>query len=89
MNFFAEIWSRFRPYSIAFLVDLLISTSLWIALFLFKMLTSLFPIEGWVGEFIRNIHAVGVVATFTVFALLFAVDTYRIHQEEYKNGKTE
>jgi len=76
----AEIWSGYRPYAVALAVDLLISTSLWLILFIFKVLTRWLTISGWAGDFIVEIHSAGAVGSFLVFAILFAVDLARLHR---------
>lgn len=78
----SEVWLSYRPYFVKIAVDFLIAVSLWVVLFLFKMLTKVLAIDGWAGQFIINMHAAGSVAAFGVFALLFFLDMYSLH-----NGK--
>jgi hypothetical protein len=81
-NLAAEIAAKYRPYSVRFAVDLMVSASLWVALYLFKLMTNFLSIDGWAGELIRQIHAAGTVAAFAVFATLFIVDVYVLHRRQ-------
>ena len=74
MNFFKEVWDGYRPYLVKFTVDFLITATLWLVLFIFKVLTSYLPVSGWAGEFIVAVHSTGTVAAFGVFAWLFVID---------------
>lgn len=98
-SFISEIWRSsgqtfvnetrlaFRPYFVLIVVDVLISCSLWLMLFVFKALTSSLQITGFAGEVVRNIHSVGTVLVFFVFSYLFIVDVYRIHKKEKEAEK--
>lgn len=83
MELVQEVWTSLRPYLVHMITDAIISALLWIFLWLFKQLTHLFPIEGWAGEWIANIHSVGAVLAFSVFAILFTIDVVKHHS---KNG---
>lgn len=80
VNFLIEIWQRYRPYLIHLTVDLLVSASVWLVLFLFKLLADWMPISDWAGKFIVNIHAAGGVGAFAVFATLFIIDVVNIRR---------
>jgi len=84
LNFFREVWVGFRPYLVKILIDLLISSSLWLVVFAFKSITTLLAVDGWVGTFMINLHSAGMVAAIGVFALLFAADIYSIHKDRNK-----
>ena len=85
-NFTAEIWVEFRPYLLSLITDFLIAIGLWGFLWLFKEITGLVPIrKGWAGKFIRQLHNVGTVAAFGLFAALFVTDLLRIYKK--KGGK--
>jgi hypothetical protein len=74
-----DIWAGFRPYLVRFSVDFLISAFLWIALYLFKLLTTWLEIEGWPAEFMHAAHSAGVASAAIVFAILFVLDIYALH----------
>ena len=69
-----EVWAGYRPYLVKFIIDFLISTSLWLFLFVFKLVTYYFPVPGWAGDFAVHLHAAGTVAIFGIFACLFVID---------------
>jgi hypothetical protein len=79
-NVLLEVWAGFRPYFVRFTVDFLVSTSLWTFLWAFKRLTQLLSLQGWAADVIIQIHAVGSVSAFVIFAILFAVDIYAVHR---------
>lgn len=85
-NLALDIWGGFRPYLVKFLVDFMISGSLWVLLYLFKRLTFLLQIDGPAGEFITNLHAAGAVSAFGIFAVLFVIDLYGLHKEKASDG---
>jgi hypothetical protein len=60
----SEIAEGFRPYAIHLGVDFLISASMWLSLYVFKLLTHLLSIDGWPGAFIDNVHSFGIVMAF-------------------------
>ena len=74
MNVFKEIWVLYRPYFIKFSADFLIVSTIWILLYIFKILTNLLPIGEAAGEFIRLLHAVVTVANFGVLVWFFMID---------------
>jgi hypothetical protein len=75
VNFFQEVWAGYRPYLVKFVIDILISASLWVGLFIFKVLTYYLPVSGWAGDFIVHyLHPAGIVAAYGIFAWLFVVD---------------
>lgn len=78
MNFFTEHWFQFRPYLLKFAVDFSVSVSLYLGLYLFRALTRLLPVVGWAGRFIENLHSAGMVAAFTIFAILSVNDIIQI-----------
>lgn len=82
VGFFREIWLSLRPYLQKLVVDLCISASLWIALYVFHSLTDHLAIKGWAGEFIVNIHSLGVVLAFIAFGILFTLDVVAIRAGE-------
>ena len=82
MELVQEIWISLRPYLVKMVTDAIIASLLWVFLWLFKGLTSLFPIEGWAGEAITNIHSMGAVLAFSAFAVLFFWDVIKINQNE-------
>jgi hypothetical protein len=87
VGFFREVWLSLRPYLQKFIVDLCISSSLWIALYVFHSLTDYFSIRGWAGEFIVNIHSLGVVLAFVAFGILFTLDVVAIRADERDGGE--
>ena len=78
MNFFQEVWTGFRPYLVSITQDFLISASLWVFLFIFKLLTYLLPIPGWAGEFIVHVHSAGTLAAVGIFAWMSVIDIIRL-----------
>lgn len=79
MELVQEVWSSLRPYLVHLISDAIISILLWVFLWIFKKLTFYFPIEGWAGEWITNIHSVGAVLAFSAFAILFVLDVVSHH----------
>ena len=79
--FFAEVWGGSRPYLVKLVIDTLISISLYVVLYLFKVLADTFPIPGWAGSFIVNLHATGVVLALTTLVGLFVIDIARIRRD--------
>lgn len=82
MELVQDIWTSLRPYLVKMATDAIISALLWVFLWLFKALTHLFPIEGWAGELIKNIHSMGAVLAFLTFGILFFIDVIKISQSE-------
>ena len=83
MKFFLDVWVGLRPYLVHMVTDAIISICLWIFLWIFKKMTLLFPIDGWAGELIANLHSLGAVLAFATFAILFIFDVVNHHT---KNG---
>jgi hypothetical protein len=79
-GFLRDVWLDLRPYLRKLVVDFCISASLWIALYLFEILTRLLKIGGWAGEVIVNVHAVGTVVGFVAFGVLFCIDVWAIRK---------
>jgi len=78
----AETWRGYRPCFIAIMKDLLVATSVWAGLFLFKVLTELLPVPGWSGDFIRAVHGIGTIAVYALFAWFSVNDILLIHRSE-------
>jgi hypothetical protein len=83
-NLFKEVWTGYRPYLVKFMIDLLVTATLWLVLFVFKVLTDYLPITGWAGEFIVNLHSAGTVFIVAIFVLLSAIDIIQV-----RGGKVE
>ena len=62
------------PYLQALLVDLIISVSLWLALFLFQWLTEVFPINGFEGAAVIAVHSASTTLAFATFGIKFTYD---------------
>jgi len=77
-----EIWEDFQPYLKVIVVDFLISAHLYVATFIFQCLTRWLHIDGWAGEWIEDLHALGGVAAVGLFALLLVMDLWRIKSVE-------
>jgi|SRR6185369_3403968 len=88
VGFLRDVWGDLRPYLKHLIVDFCISAGLWIALYLFDLLTRLCEIKGWAGEFIVTVHAVGTVLAFIAFGLLFAIDVLALRAAERKRRTT-
>jgi hypothetical protein len=78
--FIAEVWSVTRPYLVRLVSDWLIATTLWVLLWLFKRITTLWPVEGWAGEFMVNLHAAGTVMALALFVGLLLLDIIQIRR---------
>jgi hypothetical protein len=79
-GFLRDVWLDLRPYLKKLIVDFCISASLWIALYLFEILTKLLRIGGWAGEVIVNVHAIGTIVAFVAFGVLFCIDVWSIRK---------
>jgi len=42
------------------------------------------PIPVWAGDFIENLHAVGIVLAFACFAALFVIDIIEVYKRPPK-----
>lgn len=80
MNFFKEVWYGYRPYLLKLTIDFFVCGSLWLVLFIFKILTALIPVPGWAGNFIMNLHSAGLVAALFILVWLFVNDIFLIHR---------
>ncbi len=83
-DFLDEVWEDAKPYMVKLVVDLLVATSLYLGLYFFKLLSDRLPIPGWAGTFIVNLHSVGIVFAFAVFAGLFIIDVIDINRRRRK-----
>jgi len=79
-SFFERSWKRAEPFLEGLLADTLISASLYVALYIFQLLARYLPIPGWAGEFVENLHAVGIVLAFACFAVLFVIDIIEVYR---------
>lgn len=79
MNFIGEVWIGFRPYLIKILVDFLVTGSLWLVLFIFKLLTAFLPITDLAGEMVISLHSAGIVAAVGIFIFFSVNDIIQIH----------
>jgi len=77
-RFFEEIWGGVRPFFIKILIDFLITASLWVGLYLFKIMASAMPISGWAGELVIVLHSVGTVAAVGIFMWYSIMDIIEI-----------
>ena len=82
MKLIIEIWNMLRVYLVHIIVDAILSSLLWVLLWLFKKLTILLPIDGFVGGTITNIHSIGAILAFSLFSFLFITDVLKIHSNE-------
>jgi len=89
LDFVREVWLDLRPYLTKLIVDFCISAGLWVALYLFELLTKLLEIGGWAGELIVNIHAVGIVLAFIAFGLLFCLDVWLVRTEKSRYAEAK
>jgi hypothetical protein len=76
-----EVWRRYRPYLVAITVASLVAATLWVPLFLFEKLIGWMPVPGWAGDFIEQLHALDLVASFLVFSWISFVDILLIQKE--------
>jgi hypothetical protein len=88
MSFLQEIWSALRPNllraTIAFLnefskyfYDFLISCSIWAFFYLFRLLTTWLPAEGWVATVIVSLHDLGILAAMCNLLSSIIIDIVR------------
>jgi hypothetical protein len=84
LDFLEEIWGDARPYFVKIIVDAAVATSLYFIMFFFKYVADSFPIPGWAGVFIVNLHSVGIVLALMVFICLFVIDVITIHRRRMK-----
>ena len=80
MSFFRELWSEYRLYLHKLALDFLIAATVWVALFIFRILTRFLPVGDWAGRFIVEIHSTGIVLAFFLFALLSAIDIIKLRK---------
>ncbi len=73
-----EAWEKARPYLIEMSADLMIGSSMWCSLYLFKMMTSALTLGGEASELILIIHSWGVIIAFGLFAGLLIVGLVEI-----------
>jgi len=73
MNFFSKYGVVTAPYLLRVTIDFLVSATIWLALFLFKILTDILPITGFAARFIVALHSLGTVAALAIF-LFFSVN---------------
>ncbi len=80
MDFLREIWAGFRPYLLRYTIDFLVSATIWLGLFLFKLLTSILQISGIAADFVMAIHALGTVCAMVIFVWFSVNDTIQVHR---------
>jgi hypothetical protein len=81
-SFFGGVKGEVSPYLRALLVDFIISASLWLALFAFKWLTYILPIDGMEGETARLVHSASTILAFPTFGVKFICDVVIISKRQ-------
>jgi len=67
-GFFSDVpGKRAEPILEGLLADTLVSASLYVALYVFHLPGAIFTHPGWAGDFIENLHAVGIVLGLRLF----------------------
>jgi hypothetical protein len=79
MTFLSEIWEGYRPYLVRYTIDFLVSGTILLGLFLFRLLTSLLPMWDLAGKFIGALHSLGAIAAMAMFVWTSVNDTIQIH----------
>jgi hypothetical protein len=69
-----EIWAGVRPFFIRIAIDFLLTATLWVGLFLFKVMAHFMPIPNWAGEFVIHLHSLGTVAAVSIFVWYSVLD---------------
>jgi hypothetical protein len=82
INFFSEVWSGYRPYLVRFTIDFLVSATIWLALFLFKIVTDMLPITGYAARFIVALHGLGTIAAMLIFLVSSVNDIIQIRRRD-------
>lgn len=86
--FAIEVWGKLTPYFMHIIVDALITSTLWISLWFFKLLTRQLNVTGEVGELIENMHSVGAILAFFVFFILVYLDIRMIREKQNNISST-
>jgi len=87
VSWVGEVWREFRPFLVVFTTDLLVSCAMWFSLVLFEWLTTGLVVSDWGGPLIVNLHTIGAVVSFGLFAILMAVDVWTLHKNKLKRMK--
>src|SRR6266566_2024 len=74
----ADSWKLFRPYAVHLTKDFLISSYVWVLVFLYGLLRTHFPVSDWVAKFISQLHGVFVVLTYLLFFMLSVFDIRKL-----------
>jgi hypothetical protein len=73
-SFLGEVLKELRPYLMALMIDFVISVCLWLCLYVFQWLTTVFPIHGFKGVTVIAVHAASTTLAFATFGLKFTYD---------------
>ena len=65
--FIQELWEELRPYVLHISKDLIIYLLLRSGIWLSHLLGHYMPVDGWVDDYLKNMHAIGIVGSFAVF----------------------
>jgi hypothetical protein len=74
--------SRFFVFVKIVVGDLFEFSAVWCALYLFHLLTTFLPVEGWAGRFIAAIHQIGSVAVVALLVIYLIVDVVKSRREK-------
>lgn len=75
-GFVVRIWDDARPVIERAMTDVLITTTLWSALFFFQLLEKWLPVGGWAGTFVVQLHKAGAVVLLSVFMVMSATSLW-------------
>lgn len=91
MNFLEEVWGGSRPYLLKIAINLVVAVSLWVALYVFDLLTRLIRTSTEAGAIILALHSAGVVMAFFVVVWYSVIDIYEVHrgQQDDSDGQTK
>jgi membrane protein implicated in regulation of membrane protease activity len=95
MNFFSELGNGYRPYLLRFSIDFLVCATIWLVLFLFKVMTDVLPITGFAAKFVVALHSLGTDAAMVIFLFFSVNDIIQIRrgvqnaEGEHRKGETQ
>ena len=72
------IWKEYQPVLHAVVVDLLISSTLLLAMVLFHLLVHLLPVPERAAKLVAALHEAGIVTAIGLFSVLLVYDLYQI-----------
>lgn len=89
IGFFGEIWQGYRQFLVNYLVDFLVSGTIWLGLYLFTALTSIAHIPGEAAYVISVIHSLGTVAAMVIFVTSSIIDTIQVRRQQHAQSGSD